>query len=74
MGHFLQKEFPRPEKLIQKIDGNLDRVVLDDEADYATPNSKINQKEKSRINDSQKSSLGLRASTSESRPLLRGSI
>ncbi len=35
-------------ELTRKID-NL--VVIDDEADYATPNSKINKNEKSRIND-----------------------
>jgi hypothetical protein len=47
---FCKKNSKDLQKLIQKIDGHVDRVVLDDEADYATPNSKINQQEKSRIN------------------------
>lgn len=48
---FCKKNSQDLQKLIQKIDGHLDRIILDDEADYATPNSKINQKEKSRINE-----------------------
>jgi len=48
---FCKKNPKDLQKLIQKIDGRPDRVILDDEADYATPNSKINQKEKSRINE-----------------------
>ena len=47
---FCKKNTKDLQKLIQKIDGRPNRVVLDDEADYATPNSKINQQEKSRIN------------------------
>jgi hypothetical protein len=39
------------EKLISKI-GDVDgKVVIDDEADYATPNSKINRDEKTKINE-----------------------
>ena len=48
---FCKKNAQDLQKLIQKIDGHTDRVVLDDEADYATPNSKINRQEKSRINE-----------------------
>jgi hypothetical protein len=48
---FCKKNSQDLKKLIQKIDGHPDRVVLDDEADYATPNSKINKQEKSRINE-----------------------
>jgi len=39
------------EKLVSKV-GNIDgKIVIDDEADYATPNSKINRDEKTRINE-----------------------
>jgi hypothetical protein len=48
---FCKKNAKDLQKLINKIDGQQDRVIVDDEADYATPNSKINQKEKSRINE-----------------------
>jgi hypothetical protein len=48
---FCKKNAKDLDKLIRKIAGHSDRVVVDDEADYATPNSKINQKEKSRINE-----------------------
>lgn len=48
---FCKKNAQDLQKLIHKIDGHPDRVVMDDEADYATPNSKINQQEKSRINE-----------------------
>ena len=33
-----------------KVGGGKKRIVIDDEADYATPNSKINKSEESRIN------------------------
>src|SRR5437879_12347516 len=39
------------EKLIKRIKGNGDIVVIDDEADYATPNSKVNQGMKTKINE-----------------------
>lgn len=45
-------------KLILKIEGRKSRVVVDDEADYATPNSKINKKEKSKINELTESLIG----------------
>jgi len=48
---FCKKNAKDLQKLIHKIDGHHDRVVVDDEADYATPNSKINQREKSKINE-----------------------
>jgi hypothetical protein len=48
---FCKKNTKDLQKLIAKIDGQPDRVVIDDEADYATPNSKVNQQEKSRINE-----------------------
>lgn len=38
------------QKLINKISTQKNRVIIDDEADYATPNSKINKQEKSKIN------------------------
>jgi hypothetical protein len=48
---FCKKNTKDLQKLIHKIDGQHNRVIVDDEADYATPNSKINQQEKSRINE-----------------------
>jgi hypothetical protein len=48
---FCKKNSKDLQKLLDKIDGQPNRVVIDDEADYATPNSKINQHEKSRINE-----------------------
>jgi hypothetical protein len=39
------------QKLLEKIEGHPNRVIVDDEADYATPNSKVNKQEKSKIND-----------------------
>lgn len=48
---FCKKNSKDLQKLLEKIEGHPDRVVLDDEADYATPNSKINRQEKSKIND-----------------------
>ncbi|MFZ2189480.1 MAG: Z1 domain-containing protein [Candidatus Magasanikiibacteriota bacterium] len=48
---FCKKNSKDLQKLIQKLDGHSSRVVIDDEADYATPNSKINKKEKSKINE-----------------------
>lgn len=48
---FCKKNAKDLHKLIQKIHGHSGRVILDDEADYATPNSKVNQQEKSKINE-----------------------
>jgi hypothetical protein len=48
------------EKLLQKI-GRLDHiVVIDDEADYASPNAKINQRTRTRINELIAQLLGAR--------------
>jgi len=48
---FCKKNVKDLQKLIYKLDGHSNRVIIDDEADYATPNSKVNKKEKSRINE-----------------------
>lgn len=48
---FCKKNSKDLQKLLEKIEGHSNRIIIDDEADYATPNSKINQKEKSRINE-----------------------
>jgi hypothetical protein len=48
---FCKKNSKDLQKLLEKIDGHPNRVVIDDEADYATPNSKINRQEKSKINE-----------------------
>ncbi|MEI9988472.1 MAG: Z1 domain-containing protein [Rhizomicrobium sp.] len=47
---FCKKNARDLEKFIARIDGLKGVVVIDDEADYATPNSKINKKQKSPIN------------------------
>ncbi|MDD3807316.1 MAG: Z1 domain-containing protein [Candidatus Marinimicrobia bacterium] len=48
---FCKKNSKDLNKLIQKLYGHKERVIIDDEADYATPNSKINRQEKSKINE-----------------------
>lgn len=48
---FCKKNSKDLQKLIQKLDGHNQRVIVDDEADYATPNSKVNKQEKTKIND-----------------------
>lgn len=48
---FCKKNSKDLQKLIAKLKGQKDIVVLDDEADFATPNSKINRQEKSTINN-----------------------
>ncbi len=47
---FCKKNSKDLQKLITKIGSQKSRVIVDDEADYATPNSKINKREKSQIN------------------------
>lgn len=48
---FCKKNSADLQKLLSKI-GNVEvGAVIDDEADYATPNSKINQNDKTRINE-----------------------
>lgn len=48
---FCKKNSKDLQKLLHKLDGHSNRVIIDDEADYATPNSKINKREKSKINE-----------------------
>lgn len=48
---FCKKNSSDLQKLINKIGKSHQCVVIDDEADYATPNSKINKNEKSKINE-----------------------
>jgi hypothetical protein len=48
---FCKKNANDLEKLIRKLKNEKNIVIIDDEADYATPNSKINQKKKTRINE-----------------------
>jgi hypothetical protein len=48
---FCKKNASDLQKLIHKLGNHKSMVVLDDEADYATPNSKVNLKEKSKINE-----------------------
>ncbi|MBU6447404.1 DEAD/DEAH box helicase family protein [Patescibacteria group bacterium] len=55
---FCKKNAKDLHKLIQKIELYPDRVIIDDEADYATPNSKINQKKKSKINELTENLIG----------------
>lgn len=48
---FCKKNGSDLRKLIDKLDGQENVVVIDDEADYASPNSKINTGTKTPIND-----------------------
>ncbi|SMG44522.1 Z1 domain-containing protein [Agreia pratensis] len=48
---FSKKNQSDLDKLLQKISKHPNRVIIDDEADYATPNGKVNRAEKTRIND-----------------------
>ena len=48
---FSKKNARDLEKLINKLSAYSRKVVIDDEADYATPNSKINKKKQSKINE-----------------------
>ena len=48
---FCKKNSKDLQKLLHKIGGMTGKIIIDDEADYATPNSKINKGEKTRIND-----------------------
>jgi hypothetical protein len=47
---FCKKNFRDLEKLIKRLKKRQNIVVIDDEADYATPNAKINQGTKTKIN------------------------
>lgn len=55
---FCKKNAADLQKLVAKLDGIAARRVIDDEADYATPNSKINRNEKTRINELVEQLLG----------------
>jgi len=48
---FCKKNSKDLQKLIAELDSLGPVVVIDDEADYATPNAKINQNERTKIND-----------------------
>ena len=48
---FCKKNSKDLSKLLEKIEEQNSRVVIDDEADYATPNTKVNKSEKSKINE-----------------------
>lgn len=48
---FCKKNALDLQKLIHKLEDHQQRAVIDDEADFATPNSRVNKNEKSRINE-----------------------
>jgi len=48
---FSKKNARDLEKLIDKLSRYDRKIIIDDEADYATPNSKINKREQSKINN-----------------------
>lgn len=48
---FCKKNSKDLQKLIDKIGNIGEKVIIDDEGDYATPNSKINKKEQTKINE-----------------------
>ena len=48
---FCKKNSGDLQKLIDKIGKKSNKVIIDDEADYASPNSKINKDEKTKINE-----------------------
>lgn len=48
---FCKKNARDLDKLLQKIGRLDDIIVIDDEADYASPNAKVNQRTRTRIND-----------------------
>jgi superfamily II DNA or RNA helicase len=48
---FCKKNAADLTKLIRKLEDHKKKVIIDDEADYASPNSKINKNEKTKIND-----------------------
>jgi hypothetical protein len=55
---FCKKNAADLQKLIAKLGAVGGRKVIDDEADYATPNSKVNQNKKTRINELVEELLG----------------
>jgi hypothetical protein len=48
---FCKKNSADLQKLVAKVEKIAGKVVIDDEADYATPNGKVNRNEKTKIND-----------------------
>lgn len=48
---FSKKNSGDLKQLINKIDNIPNKVIIDDEADYATPNAKVNKGEKTKINE-----------------------
>lgn len=48
---FCKKNSADLQKLLAKVSSVKNKVVIDDEADYATPNAKVNKNEKTKIND-----------------------
>lgn len=48
---FCKKNSADLQKLLTKVQNISGKVIIDDEADYATPNGKVNRNEKTRIND-----------------------
>ena len=48
---FSKKNYKDLQKLLAKIGAFSSKVVIDDEADFASPNAKINKGEKTKIND-----------------------
>lgn len=55
---FCKKNSKDLQKLIDKIGNIGEKVIIDDEGDYATPNSKINKKEQTKINQLVEQLLG----------------
>lgn len=55
---FCKKNSKDLKKLIAELKGKGQVVVIDDEADYATPNAKVNQNERTRINELVSTLLG----------------
>lgn len=55
---FCKKNSADLQKLLAKLDGTENRIVIDDEADFATPNSKVNQQEQTKINSLVETLLG----------------
>lgn len=55
---FCKKNSKDLQKLIEKIGNLKDKVIIDDEGDYATPNAKINKNEQTKINQLVEQLLG----------------
>ena len=55
---FCKKNSKDLQKLIEKLGGSKEKIIIDDEGDYATPNTKINKHDKTRINELVEQLLG----------------